>query len=101
MSTFSKEAEYKTAVIHELSQRGWESEIIKNPTEADLLNNWASILFENNKEIDRLNDIPLTNGEMQQIMEQIAELRTPLKLNGFNNGKTVAITREKNLGGQV
>lgn len=94
MSTFSKESDFETAVIHELSQRGWESEIIKNPTEADLLNNWAAILLENNKGIDRLNDVPLTDGEMQQIMEQITELRTPLKLNGFINGKTVAITRD-------
>ena len=94
MSTFSREADFETAVIHELSQRGWESEVIKNPTERDLLNNWAAILFENNKGIDRLNDIALTDGEMQQIMEQIAELRTPLKLNGFINGKTVAITRD-------
>jgi len=68
--------------------------VLKNPTEADLLNNWAQILFENNRERDRLNDTPLTDGEMQQIMEQIAELRTPLKLNGFINGKTVAITRD-------
>jgi len=31
---------------------------------------------------------------MQQIMEQITALRTPLKLNGFINGKTVAIKRD-------
>src|SRR5690554_1913606 len=31
---------------------------------------------------------------MQQIIEQIIELRTPLKLNGFINGKTVSITRD-------
>ncbi|MFA5650821.1 MAG: type I restriction endonuclease [Proteiniphilum sp.] len=36
----------------------------------------------------------LTEGEMQQIIEQIIELRTPLKLNGFINGKTVSITRD-------
>ena len=94
MTTFSKEADFELAVIHELSQRGWEKDVIKNPSEADLLNNWASILFENNKGIDRLNDVPLTEGEMQQIMEQITELRTPLKLCGFINGKTVAITRD-------
>ena len=94
MTTFSNEADFELAVIRELSQRGWEKEVIKNPTEADLLNNWATILFENNKGIDRLNDVPLTEGEMQQIMEQITELRTPLKLNGFINGKTVAITRD-------
>lgn len=50
--------------------------------------------FENNRDIDRLNDHALTDGEMQQILEQINTLRTPLKLNGFINGKTVAITRD-------
>ena len=94
MTTFSKEADFELAVISELSQRGWEKDVIKNPTEADLLNNWAVILFENNKGIDRLNNVPLTDGEMQQIMEQITELRTPLKLNGFINGKTVSILRD-------
>ena len=92
--TFTTEAEFEASVIQELSQRGWESEVLKQPTEAYLLANWATILFENNLGVDRLNDTPLTEGEMQQIMEQIAELRTPLKLNGLINGKTVAITRD-------
>ena len=56
--------------------------------------NWAQILFENNRGIDRLNDAPLTDTEMQQIMEQVLELRSPLKLNGFINGKTVSIKRD-------
>lgn len=94
MTTFKSEAEFESAVIRELSQRGWEDKVIRSPSEADLLNNWATILFENNKGIDRLNGVPLTEGEMQQIMEQITELRTPLKLNGFINGKTVAIQRD-------
>ncbi|WP_321849863.1 type I restriction endonuclease subunit R [Pseudomonas paraveronii] len=94
MSTFVKEADFEKAVIHELSQRGWEPEVIKNPSEQDLLANWARILFENNRGIDRLNNVPLTDGEMQQIMEQITALRTPLKLNGLINGKTVAIVRD-------
>ncbi|MDD3815436.1 MAG: HsdR family type I site-specific deoxyribonuclease [Desulfocapsaceae bacterium] len=92
--TFPTEGQFEAAVIQELTQRGWEPEVIKNPSEADLLKNWATILFENNRGVDKLNDTPLTEGEMQQIMEQIAELRTPLKLNGFINGKTVAITRD-------
>ena len=74
--------------------KGCEKTVLKQPTEADLLNNWARILFDNNRGQDRLNDIPLTEGEMQQIEEQITELRTPLKLNSFINGKTVAITRD-------
>lgn len=95
MTTFSRESDFEDAVICELQKRGWgELPLIKNPTEADLLNNWGNILFENNKGIDRLNGVPLTTSEMQQIMEQIAALRTPLKLNGFINGKTVSITRD-------
>lgn len=62
--------------------------------EAELLQNWANILFENNKQQDRLNNVPLTISEMQRIIEQIKELKTPLKLNGFINGKTVAIKRD-------
>lgn len=95
MPTFSTEAEFEKAVIHELQQRGWgEYPVLKNPSEKDLLANWAQILFENNRGVDRLNEVPLTDGEMQQIMEQITDLRTPLKLSGFINGKTVAITRD-------
>ena len=91
MTTFAKEA----AVINELRQRGWgELDVIKCPSEADLLANWKQILFENNRSKDRLNEVPLTDSEMQQVMEQIVALRTPLKLNGFINGKTVAITRD-------
>ena len=48
----------------------------------------------NNRSIDRLNDFPLTNDEMQQILEQVKNLQTPLLLNGFINGGSVAITRD-------
>lgn len=92
--TFTKENEFEEALILALSKKGWEKEVIKYPTEEDLLKNWAKILFDNNRDINRLNDFPLTDSEMQQIMEQITNLRTPLKLNGFINGKTVAITRD-------
>ncbi|MDT7520563.1 hypothetical protein RAE19_17960 [Rhodoferax sp. TBRC 17660] len=95
MTTFAKESEFEAAVILELRQRGWgDAPVLKNPSEADLLANWKRILFENNRGQDRLNEVPLTDGEMQQVMEQITALRTPLKLNGFINGKTVAITRD-------
>lgn len=92
--TYPSEAQFEAALIDELFNKGWEKAVLKNPSEADLLKNWAQILFENNRERDHLNDTPLTDGEMQQILEQIASLRTPLKLNGFINGKTVAITRD-------
>lgn len=94
MITFKTEAQFEQAFIEVLTHKGWEAEILKNKTEADLLQNWANILFENNRQQDRLNDVPLTSGEMQQIIGQIKELKTPLKLNGLINGKTVAIKRD-------
>lgn len=91
---FHKEADFEEAFIKILSEKGWEKEVLKNCTEQDLLRNWAGILFDNNRDIDRLNDYPITDGEMQQIIEQIENLRTPLKLNGFINGKSVSIVRD-------
>lgn len=92
--TFKNEAAFEQAFIETLFNKGWESTVLKNPTEQDLINNWAKILFENNSGIDRLNGQPLTDSEMAQILEQIKNLRTPLALNGFINGKTVSIKRD-------
>ena len=92
--TFKTETAFEQAFIETLFNKGWENTVIKNPTEQDLINNWAKILFENNSGIDRLNGQPLTNSEMAQIPEQIKTLRTPLALNGFINGKTVSIKRD-------
>ncbi len=94
METFTKESEFEDALVEILSQKGWEKEVLMYPTEEDLLQNWANILYDNNRHRDRLNNYPLTEGEMQQILEQIITLRTPLKLNGFINGKTVSVTRD-------
>ena len=94
MSGFNKELEFESALIAALQSNGWEKQIIKNPTEDQLIQNWADILFENNREIDRLNDCPLIREEMDELIDQIKTLRTPLALNGFINGKTVSITRK-------
>ena len=91
---FNRESDFEEALISALQKKGWENTVLKYPTEEDLIKNWANILFENNRGIDRLNEEPLTDTEMQQILEQVKELRTPLKLNGFINGKTVSITRD-------
>ena len=92
--TFDRESDFEEAIIRLLGENGWEKKVLRHPTEKDLIRNWADILYENNRSIDRLNDYPLTEGEMQQILEQVAALRTPLRLNGFINGRTVTITRD-------
>ena len=93
---FETEKQFEEALVGNLEKYGWDDNggVLEYPTEQDLLDNWAHVLFENNGEIDRLNGCPLTHGEMQQILEQIVELRTPMKLNGFINGKTVSIKRD-------
>ena len=94
MIGFDKESEFEKALIRELQKNGWEKEVLHHPTEDDLIDNWADILYENNKGIDRLNNCKLVSEEMEQLINQIKDLKTPLALNGFINGKTVAITRK-------
>ncbi len=74
---------------------GWEKEVIKYPTEEDLIKNWADILFNNNNDVDHLNNCPLTDGEMRQILEIVKNLKSPYELNSkFINGKSVTIIRD-------
>lgn len=92
--SYEKESEFEEALINLLFQKGWETTVLKYKTEKELIKNWADILFNNNRDIDRLNNFPLTDGEMRQIIEQITALRTPLKLGSFINGKTVSVIRD-------
>ena len=60
--TFQKEADFEEALIKVLADKGWEKEVIKNPTEQDLIRNWAKILYDNNRGIDRLNNYICPDG---------------------------------------
>ena len=82
---FNDELKFEAAVVSLLQKKGW-TEVLKNKTEKELLDNWANILFNNNKEIDRLNGQPLTDGEKAQLMEKIKKDRTPFALNKLING---------------
>lgn len=93
MSGFAKEADFEAALIAALQNHGWERKVLYHPTEQDLIQNWAQILYENNQTIDRLNGQPLVKEEMDQLLDQIRIARTPLALNAFINGKTVSIKR--------
>ena len=73
--TFDDEKVFEQAVINQLIESGWESKVLRYPTEKDLIDNWAQILFNNNRHKDSLNDVPLTETEMQQILDQITNLR--------------------------
>ncbi|MFR5875488.1 MAG: type I restriction endonuclease subunit R, EcoR124 family [Eubacterium sp.] len=91
---FDKESEFESALINLLFSKGWDNKVLKYKTEEELIDNWKSILFDKNKSRDKLNDVPLTDTEMAQIINIINLEKTPLKLNNFINGKTVLIKRD-------
>ena len=90
---FNKEADFENALIALLATKSWEKEVLRYPTEEKLIANWQAHLNKTNQHIDKL-DVPLLRTEMNQILEQVQALKTPYALNGFINGKTVAIKRE-------
>ena len=90
---FNKEADFENALIALLTTKSWEKEVLRYPTEEKLIVNWQEHLNKTNQHIDKL-DVPLLRSEMNQILEQVQALKTPYALNGFINGKTVAIKRE-------
>ena len=94
---FNEEKDFEEAVIKALIEHGWESDVIRYPSEEDLIQNWANILFNNNKQGTRLNDQPLTSGEMAQILDQVRNLQSPMALNEFINGRSISITRDNGM----
>jgi type I restriction enzyme R subunit len=74
---YNDELKFESDLVKALQENGWTDGVLKNPTEKDLLDNWAKILFENNRQKDRLSDYPLTDTEIQQILDKINELKYP------------------------
>lgn len=90
---FIKELAFEEALTNHLLGHGW-NEVIKNPTEEELVENWASIIYDNNREIDKLGNYPLTASEMQQVMDEVNMKGSPYEMNRFINGKEVCIKRD-------
>lgn len=92
---FVKESAFEAALVDHLRQYGWgESEVIMNPTEDDLVRNWASIIFDMNRGINQLDRYPLTDGEMQQILAQVDACPMPFDRNKWINGGEICIKRD-------
>ena len=92
---YDDELEFEHDLITLLTERkGWRDGVLKNKTEKELIKNWADILYRNNRSTDRLGNYPLTETEMDQVIAQINQLRTPFNLNGFINGKVIQIKRD-------
>lgn len=94
-TTFANEKQFEDALIRTLvHEKGWTGGVISFPTERDLVENWANILFENNNTPERLNGCPLTEGEMRQLLDQLNRAQSPAEINRIINGKVMQITRD-------
>ena len=91
---FAKELDFEKALATQLSQHGWEPAVILNPTEEQLIKNWAAILYNNNRDKNRLGDFPLTATEMQQVIDQVNKCKNPYETNKLINGGLVQIKRD-------
>lgn len=78
---FVKESQFEQALVDLLPHHGWEKEVIVQPTEEDLIQNWAKILFDNNRDINKLGNYPLTASEMRQIIDQVNLCDSPYAMN--------------------
>ena len=91
---YNNELAFEADVVEVLQKHGRSPEVIKNPTEKDLIQNWKNILFANNNTRQKLNWCPLTDSEMDQILNQLKN-KSVLDLNSnFINAVSIAITRD-------
>ena len=95
MYEYEHELSFEKDLVNLLAkEKGWEGDIFVNPSEEDLIQNWANIIFNNNRQPTRLGDYPLTEGEIAQLMEQIDNAATPLQKNELITNGELMITRD-------
>lgn len=93
--TFTSEKDFENAFVNLLKSKGWDGCVIEFPTEHDLIQNLANILYTNNKSETRLNNVPLSKGEIDQIIEQLNGIKTPNQANKWINGGSIQIIRDR------
>ena len=78
MGSVKPEAQFEKEVIERLSKHGWTyRQDLDFQSEDALLENWRGLL--NSRNLCRLNQIPLSDGEFSQLKEQIFQVKTPLE----------------------
>lgn len=46
---YDKESDFEDDLVAVLKRHGWTDGVLEYPTEQDLIDNWANILFDNTK----------------------------------------------------
>ena len=88
---FSSEKDFEDALVKKLTSKGWK-EVIKNPDEDSLKDNFAKIVFQHNQQSSRLNGVPLNDDELNQIISAFNH-KSPYEVNAHLLGGSVNIRR--------
>jgi len=93
MSYQQPEAKFEQEIITRLSKHGWTYRAdLSYKTEDELLAHWREILFERN--VDRLNHIPLSDTEFEQLKQQIFKVKTPIEAGKLLNTGLLELVRD-------
>ena len=88
--SFAKEKDFQKALVELLTtQKGWMDGVLEYPSEAELISNWKNVLERINQ--DKLNGRTISNNEMDKILNQLRDIKTPNEINKFINGKEISI----------
>lgn len=92
---YTVEAEFEKDVVVKLNACGWKGGsnypfVLKYPSEADLIKNWANIIFEHNRK--ELNNVPLNQDEIDNLLLKIRG-KTPCEINRIINSKLIDLIR--------
>ena len=88
--SFAKEKDFQKALVELLTtKKGWMDGVLEYPSEAELISNWKNVLERINQ--DKLNGRTISNNEMNKILNQLRDLKTPNEINKFINGKEISI----------
>ncbi|WP_322913006.1 HsdR family type I site-specific deoxyribonuclease [Mycoplasmopsis felis] len=112
MSEFKKESQFEKELVNSLIKNGWtgfsqksfsnkeniedfnkqNKVVLYNVSEKELNENLKNIIFINNKE--KLNNIELTDTEMEQIIQKFNQLGSFVQANKCLNGEYITIKRD-------
>lgn len=88
--SFAKEKDFQKALVELLTtKKGWMDGVLEYPSEAELISNWKNVLERINQ--DKLNGRTISNNEMDKILNQLRDLKTPNEINKFINGKEISV----------
>lgn len=94
--SFTKEKDFQNALTELLTtKKGWLDGVLKYPSQNDLIANWKNVLEHINQ--NKLNGRTISDNEMDKILNQLRDLKTPNDINKFINGKEISIMGDDGL----